>query len=164
MRRGPGKPWGFRRERGTRKKAATVGLDRGLPVDAQARQPGGVLGEGPGVDYHDPAVAALYDPVALELAHHLGDGLPGGGDHVGEVLVGEAHVYQRAHTVALSKALAEVHEQRREPGRDFPVQQALYQLIGLPEPLGERGEELEGEAGVALYHPLYGCLLDARDM
>ena len=36
-----------------------------------------------------------------------------------QVLVGEAHVYQCAHTVALPKALAQVHEQRREPGRDL---------------------------------------------
>src|SRR5687767_5639296 len=121
-----------------------------------------MLGKGLPVDYDDPAVAALYDPVALELAHHLGDGLPGGGDHVGEVLVGEAHVYLRASTVPLPKALAEVHEQSRQPGRDLPVQQDLYNLIGLPEPLGERRKELEGEAWITLYHLLDGCLLDAR--
>src|ERR687890_646948 len=122
-----------------------------------------MLGKGLPVDYDDPAVAALYDPVALELAHHLGDGLPSGGDHVREILVRQAHVDARASTVALTEAFAQVHQQRREPGRDLPVQQALYNLIGLPEPLGERGEELEGEAGIALDHPLYRSLLDARD-
>src|SRR5919107_243388 len=122
-----------------------------------------MLGQGVAVhDYH-PTVAALDQAVALELAHHLGDGLPGGGDHVGEVLVRKAHVYKGTHPVGLAEALAQVHEQRRQPGRDLPVQQALYNLIGLPEPLGERGEELEGEAGIALDHPLYRSLLDARD-
>jgi hypothetical protein len=31
------------------------------------------------------------------------------------------------------------------------VQEALYGLVGLPEALGERREELEGELGIALY-------------
>ena len=69
----------------------------------------------------------------------------------------EAHVYERARPVALAEALAQVHEQRRQPGRDLPVEQALYYLVGLPEPFGERGEELEGEAWFVLDDPLYGA-------
>ena len=68
-----------------------------------------------------------------------------------------------ARPVALAEALAQVHEQRRQPGRDLPVEQALYNLVGLPEPFGERGEELEGEAWIVLDDPLYGALLDAGD-
>ena len=97
------------------------------------------------VEDGDPAVSGLDDAVALELAHHLGDGLAGRGDHVRQILVREAHVYE----IVLAEAFAEVHEQRRQAGRDLPVQQALYDLVGLAQPLGERREQPEGELGVA---------------
>jgi hypothetical protein len=42
------------------------------------------------------------------------------------------------------------------------VQEALYALVGLAQPLGERGEVPEDELGVALYDALEGGLLDAR--
>jgi hypothetical protein len=73
--------------------------------------------------------------------------------------VRQAHVYE----IVLAEAFAEVHEQRRQAGRDLPVQQALYDLVGLAQPLGERGEQPEGEPGVALYDALQGGFLDARD-
>ena len=71
----------------------------------------------------------------------------------------EAHVYE----IVPAEAFAEVHEQRRQAGRDLSVQQALYDLVGLAQPLGERREQPEGELGVALDDALEGGFLDARD-
>ncbi len=74
----------------------------------------------------------------------------------------EAHAYEQVRVVVVAaEALAQVHEQRREAGRYLPVQEALYDLVGLPQPLGEGGEEPEGELGLALYDALEGGLLDA---
>jgi hypothetical protein len=39
-----------------------------------------------------PAVPYFDETVALELAHHLRHGLPGGDDHVRQILVGEAYL------------------------------------------------------------------------
>jgi hypothetical protein len=99
---------------------------------------GGLFGEGPTVWDGDTAVAGLDHAVALEFAYDLRDGLAGRGDHVHQVLVRQAHVDEHA----LAEALAQVHEQRRQAGRDLPVQGALYDLVGLPETLGEQGIEL----------------------
>ena len=143
-RRAPSKPGGSGEVESCLKKAATVSLESSLSVDAQAGDPGGVLGKALPLTIMILRLRLSMTPsrwsslITLETA-------PGRGDHVGQVLVGESHVYQCAHTVALPKALAQA--ERREPGRDFPVQQALYHLIGLPEPLGERGESWRAKPG-----------------
>jgi hypothetical protein len=47
---------------------------------------------------------------ALKRAHLLGDGFPGGEDHVRQVLVREAHLENRARAVGLPEAVAQVRE------------------------------------------------------
>src|SRR4028118_1124437 len=103
------------------RKAPGSPLYGGLTVHAEAGEPGGVFGEGGGVQDGDAAVAGLYDALALELAHHLGDRLPGGGDHVRQVLVRQAHVDERAAPVLPPEALAEVAQQRRQPRGALPA-------------------------------------------
>src|SRR5918994_338975 len=98
-----------------------------------------------------PPVAYLDEPVALELAHHLRDGLAGRDDHVRQILVREAYVQDRARPVCLPETLAEVEEQRGQTRRDFPVQEAFNHLVGLLETLGEGAEQLHGELRPALY-------------
>ena len=44
----------------------------------------------------------------------------------------------------LPEAFAEVYQQGRRAGLHLAVQWALYNLVGLPLPLGERGEEPQG--------------------
>src|SRR5215210_2096614 len=97
----------------------------------------------------------------LELAHDLGDRFAGRGDHVRQVLVRQAHAEDRTHPVGFAEAIAEVQEQGRKTGRDLPVQEALYDLVGLSESLGERGKELHGELRMALYGLGERALLDA---
>src|SRR5215218_7992695 len=102
------------------------------------------------MDYY-PMVAGLDEAGALELAHLLGDGLPGGEDHVRQVLVREAHLEDRGRAVGLPETLAQVREQRDQACRHLPVQKTSYRLVGLLEALGERGEQLQGELWVAIY-------------
>jgi hypothetical protein len=103
------------------------------------------------IDYY-PTTADFDEAGALELAHHLGDGLPGGKDHLGEVLVREAYHDERARAVRLPEAAAQVREQRCQARRHFPVQETLERLLGLPKALGELGEQLQSELWAALYH------------
>jgi hypothetical protein len=68
-----------------------------------------------------------------------------------KVLVRQAHLRAacRPHW-PLPKRSPEAQQQRRQARRDLAVQEALYDLIGLPEPLGERREQLQGELGITL--------------
>src|SRR5215210_2433278 len=99
----------------------------------------------------DPTAMHLDQAVAPELAHYLGDGLPGGGDHVRQILVREAHAEDRSRPVGLSEASGEVREQRCQSRRHLPVKEAFDGLIGPSEAPGEGGEQLEGELRAALY-------------
>src|SRR5215212_1072871 len=98
-----------------------------------------------------PAVTHLDETGALEPAHLLGDGLPGGEDHVRQILVGETHLENRARVVGLPEAVAQVREQRGQTRRYLPVQETFDRLVGLPEALGEGGEQLQGELRASLY-------------
>ena len=60
--------------------------------------------------------------------------------------------------VGLPETVAQVREQRGQPRRDLPVQEAFDHLVGLPETLGEGGEQLRGELRVALYDLVEGGL------
>src|SRR5215213_7447886 len=102
------------------------------------------------MDYY-PMVAGFDEAGTLELAHLLGDGLPGGEDHVRQVLVREAHFENRARAVGLAEALAQVREQPCQARRYLPVQETFDRLLGLPKTLGEGGEQLQGELREALY-------------
>src|SRR5215212_4684076 len=98
-----------------------------------------------------PAVTHLDETGALEPAHLLGDGLPGGEDHVRQILVGETHLENRARVVGLPEAVAQVREQRGQTRRYLPVQETFDRLVGLLEALGEGGEQLQGELRASLY-------------
>ena len=137
-------------------------LDLQLTVYSQARGAGGMFGEGSLV--HEDYLAVLYldRTFTLKLAHSLGDGLASRGYHVRQVLVRQAQVENRARRpVGLPETFAEVEEQGRQARRDFPVQKALYNLVRLPETLGEGREELHGKLRAALYYLGYGGLLYA---
>ena len=56
------------------------------------------------------AVPYLDETGALKPAHLLGDGLPGGEDHVRQVLVREAHLENHVRAVGLPEAVAQVRE------------------------------------------------------
>src|SRR5688572_23115489 len=88
----------------------------------------------------DPAASYLDQAVTLELAHHLGDGLPGGGDHVRKFLVREAELEEPTLAVGLAEAVGQVPEQGGKPRRHLPAQEVFDRLVGLPEALGERRE------------------------
>ena len=123
-------------------------LDRQLAIYGEARGTGGAFGEGVLIDEDYLAVLDLYCAVALKLTHDPGDHFAGRGDHVRQVLVRQAHVeYRSGGTVALPETLAEVQEQGCQARRDFPVQEALYDIVGLPEALGERSKELMANSG-----------------
>src|SRR5829696_2550954 len=98
-----------------------------------------------------PAVPYLDETGALKPAHLLGDGLPGGEDHVRQVLVREAHLENRVRTVRLPETVAQVREERGQTRRYLPVQETFYRLVELPKTLGERGEQLQGELRASLY-------------
>src|SRR5829696_6446276 len=53
-------------------------------------------------------------------------------------------------------------QQGREARRNLAVQEAVYDLVGLPEAFGEGGEKLHGEIGAALDDLGEGGLLQAR--
>ncbi len=80
---------------------------------------------------------------ALELAHDLGYRLAGRGDHVRQVLVRQAHVEDGADSVSFAEAIAQVQEQGRQSRRDLPVQEALYDLVGLSKSLGLATRQFE---------------------
>src|SRR5215204_5221110 len=50
------------------------------------------------------------------------------------------------------ETLGEVQEQGRQAGGDLPVQEALDDLIRLPQAFGEGGEKLHGELRAPLYN------------
>jgi hypothetical protein len=97
--------------------------------------------------------------------------------------VREAYLEYRARAVGFPEALAKVREQRCQARRYLPVQKTFDRLVGLPNALGEAGEQLEGELRATLYdlvedrlphhgHPgggdclgegiLAGCLLETK--
>jgi hypothetical protein len=48
-----------------------------------------------------------------------------------------AHLEDRTRTVAFYETFAQVQEQGREVRRDLPMEEALYNLVGLSEAFGE---------------------------
>src|SRR3712207_5985817 len=120
-----------------------------------------MLGEGLSIEDGDLAPAGLDHAVAPELAHRLRDCLAGRGDHVRQVLMGEGDVDYSALPILLPEVFAEVQQQGRQAGRHLAIEKALYDLVGLPQPLGERGEEPQGKAWIALYDTLQRSLLEA---
>src|SRR5829696_34545 len=101
-------------------------------------------GSYPGVSPPEPALA-------LELAHRLRDCLTGGCDHVCQVLVGKAYVEDRGGSIDLPETVAQVLQQLGKTCRDLPVQEAIYNFLGLLEALDERGEQLYDELRISLY-------------
>ena len=49
----------------------------------------------------------------------------------------QAHLEGRTRTVAFYETFAQVQEQGREARRDLPMEEALYNLVGLSEAFGE---------------------------
>src|SRR5829696_9615594 len=100
-------------------------------------------GSYPGVSPPEPALA-------LQLAHRLRDCLTGGCDHVCQVLVGKVHVEDRGGSVGLPETLTQVLQQLDETCRDLPVEEAIYNFLGLLEAFIERGEQLHDELRISL--------------
>ena len=104
------------------------------------------------LDVHDHDRAGLEaQPAARgEVGQRLVDGLAGGADQLGELLLGEVVVDVHAVVGGAAEAVGEVEQRLGDPAGHVGEDQVGDDVVGLAQPAGELGEQPAGDRRAAL--------------
>ena len=153
-RRGPGAlgRGGAQRARADRVPA---GLSRQLATTRRGNPcttEGSAGAAGEALDVHDHHGARLEAQPAAgrEVGERLVDGLAGGADQLGELLLGEVVVDVHAVVGGPAEPVREVEQRLGDPAGHVGEHQVGDHVVGAAQPAGELGEQAAGDGGTAV--------------